>query len=178
MQDLAELCGFDLYINTDGKLVFEKFAGGKTVHVFEYAKHIITLDVLRTPPLAGLVEAWGESPAGSRSEDAWAWLTKDFSSSKGTAGSGARLLLERSALRTTDAARTAANAALTTIQRRTLRGQLRTIGRPEVKLGDAIQLRGVPDDSLNKNFQVRSITHHITKQSGFTTEIGFRAIQV
>lgn len=178
MQDLAELCGFDLYINTDGKLVFEKFAGGKTVHVFEYAKHIVALDVLRTPPLAGLIEAWGESPAGSRSEDAWAWLTKDFSSSKGTAGSGARLLLERSALRTTDAARTAANAALTTIQRRTLRGQLRTVGRPEVKLGDAIQLRGVPDDSLNKNFQVRSITHRITKQSGFTTEIGFRAIQV
>jgi len=30
MQDLAEFCGFDLYVDPDGRLVFEKFAGGKT----------------------------------------------------------------------------------------------------------------------------------------------------
>ena len=46
MQELAALCGFDLYINAEGKLVFEKFVGGKTVHVFEFAKHIVALDVV------------------------------------------------------------------------------------------------------------------------------------
>jgi phage protein D len=179
MRDLAELCGFDLYVNAEGKLVFEKFVGGKAVHVFEFAKHIVELDVLQTPPHASRVEAWGESPTGSQGEEAWAWLTKDFSSSKGTAGSGGPLLLlERPALRTTDAARTAATATLTAIQRRTLRGRLLIIGRPEVKLGDAIQLRGMLDASLNKNFQVRSVTHRITKLGGFTTIAGFRAIQV
>jgi hypothetical protein len=50
------------------------------------------------------------------------------------------------------------------------------VGRPEVQLGDAIQLRVVPDASLNKTFQVRTITHRITKRGGFTTEIGFRSI--
>jgi hypothetical protein len=45
-----------------------------------------------------------------------------------------------------------------------------------VKLGDAIRLRGVPDESLNANFQVRSVTHRITKAGGFTTTVGFRAI--
>jgi phage protein D len=178
MQDLAMLCGVDLYIDTDGKLVFEKFSSGKTVHIFEYAKQIISLDALLTPPLAGMVQVWGEGPAGSRGDNAWAWLTTDFSSSKGTAGSGARQLLERPEIRSAEAASTAANAALTTIQRRTQRGQLLATGHPEVKLGDAIQLRGLPNDALNKNFQVRSVTHRITKQKGFTTEIGFRAIQV
>lgn len=178
MQDLADLCGFDLYINADGKLVFEKFVGGKAVHVFEFAKHIVALDVLRTPPLAGGVEAWGESPTGSQGDDAWAWLTKDFGGSKGKAGTGdPLLLLERPALRTADAARTAATAELTAIQRRTLRGRLVTIGRPEVKLGDAIRLSGMPDASVNANFQVRSVVHRITKLDGFTTTIGFRAIQ-
>lgn len=177
MRDLAELCGLDLYINPDGELVFEKFINGKIVHVFEYAKHIVALDVLRTPPLAGLVEAWGESPAGSRGEDAWAWLTTDFSGSRGKGGSGALQLLERPALRTREAARTAAGAALTRIQRRALRGELVTIGRPEVKLGDAIRLREMPDDALNTFFQVRSVTHRITKLGGFTTTIGFRAIE-
>ena len=47
-----------------GKLVFEKFASGKTVHKFEYAKHIVALDVLQTPPYAGMVQAWGEGPSG------------------------------------------------------------------------------------------------------------------
>src|SRR5260370_41521293 len=163
MQDLATLCGFDLYINTDGKLVFEQFGSGKTLHAFEYAKHIVALDVLQTPPLAGMVQAWGESPGGGKGENAWAWLTKDFSSSEGTAGSGAPLLLERPELRTAKAASAAANAALTAVQRRTLRGQLRTIGRPEVALGDAIQLTGLLNDTLNKNFQVRSVRHRITQ---------------
>lgn len=177
MQDLAELCGFDLYINSEGELVFEKFASGKTVHIFEFGKHIVAFDVLRTPLLAGKVEAWGESPAGSKGEDAWAWVTTDFGGSKGSAGTGALLLRERPVLRTREAARTAANAALTNIQRRTLRGQVMTIGRPEVKLGDAIRLRGMADDALNTFFQVRSVMHRITKLGGFTTQVGFRAIQ-
>ena len=79
-------------------------------------------------------------------------------------------------MRAADAAQTAAEAAYTRIQRRRVRGTLLSTGQPEVKLGDAIQLRNVPDDSLNDKFQVRSVTHHIDKRRGFTTRIGFRAI--
>jgi phage protein D len=178
MQEIAALCGFDLYINADGKLVFEEFVGGKTVHVFEFAKHIIALNVARTPALAAQIQAWGESPTGSAGDDASAWLTTDFSGSKGVAGSGAPvLLLERPALRTAAAARTAANATMINIQRQTLRGRVLSLGRPEVKLGDAIRLSEMTDDSLNTTFQVRSVTHRITKVGGFTTTIGFRAIE-
>ncbi|HEY6188611.1 MAG TPA: hypothetical protein VIW80_13220 [Pyrinomonadaceae bacterium] len=178
MHDLADLSGFDLYVNADGELVFEKFVGGKTVHVFEFAKEIVSLEVLRTPPVAGLVEAFGESPTGSQGDDAASWLTTDFSNSKGKAGSGALFLLERSALRTKKAAGIAATALLTTIKRRSLRGRLTSFGRPQVKLGDAIQLRGLADDSLNTSFQVRKVQHRITKLGGFTTTVGFRAIDV
>lgn len=177
IRNLADLCGFDLYFNSDGQLVFEKFTGGKNVHVFEYAKQILALDVLRTHPFAGSVEAWGESPTGSKGDDAWPWLTKDFGGSKGKAGSGKPLLLlERPALRTADAARAAAEAAETRVKRRTLQGRLLTLGRPEVKLGDAIQLRSLLDQSLNQNLQVRRVTHSITKRDGFTTTVGFRSI--
>ncbi len=178
MQDLADLCGFDLYINSEGKLVFEKFINGKTVHIFEHAKHIVALDVQRTPALAGQVDVFGESPGASKGEDSWAWLTTDFSGFKGSAGSGAPFLKERPAVRTKAAARIAADGALTRIQRRTLRGQVLTIGRPEVKLGDAIRFRGLADESLNTFFQVRTVTHRISKLGGFTTTVGFRAIQV
>jgi phage protein D len=136
------------------------------------------LDVQHSPLHAGTVEAWGESLTGSQGEDAWAWLTKDFGGTKGSEGSDDPvLLLERPALRTAAAARTAAKAAQTAIQRRTLRGRLQSFGRAEVKLGDAIRLAQLPDDSLNASYQVRSVTHRITKRDGFTTTIGFRSIE-
>jgi phage protein D len=179
MLDLAALSGFDLYLDPDGKLVFERFLAGKRVHVYEYAKHVVELDVLRTPPRAGRVEAWGESPTDRHGEESWGWLTPDFKGSRGQAGEGegALLLLERPALRTREAARAAARAAHTEIERRRLRGRLVGTGRPAVKLGDAIRLRGVPDASLNTNFQVRGLTHRITKAGGFTTTVDFRAIE-
>ncbi len=177
LYDLAELCGFDLYINSDGKLVFQEFVGGKIVHVFEYAKHIIDLDIQRTPPRAGQVEAWGESPAGRGGAESWAWLTNDFTNAHGSAGSASpKLLLERPALRTRAAAHTAAAAALTAIQRRTLQGRLLILGDAQVKLGDAIRLPNLPDDSLNQTYQVRGVTHRLTKLGGFTTTIQFRSL--
>lgn len=177
LRDLADLSGFDLYLDPEGKLVFERFAGGRTAHVLEYGKHILELEVLRAPARAGRVEAWGESPAGSRGGESWAWLTTDFKGSRGEAGDGALLLLERPALRTRVAAHTAAQAALLEIQRRTVRGRLVILGRPQVRLGDAIRLKGLADEPLNTFFQVRRVVHRITKAGGFTTEIGFRAIE-
>jgi phage protein D len=178
LRDLADLCGFDTYVNSDGALVFERFTRGKAVHVLEYAKHLLELDLLHAPPAADLVEAWGESPGSEHGATAWAWLTRDFTPSKGSAGSGtAKLLLERPALRTADAARAAAEAALTAIRRRTTRGRLVAPGLAAARLGDAVRLQGVPDDRLNGTFQLRAVTHQINKASGFTTTIEFRGIQ-
>lgn len=176
LHDLAELCGFDLYLNHENKIVFESFFNGKFVHILEFGKHIIELEILRTPQRVGRVEAWGESPTGTQGNNSAAWLSRDFSGSRGQAGSGSLFLFERSALRTRDAALLAAKAALTEIERRTLRGRVLMAGRPEIRLGDAIRLIGLPDNTLNGNYQVRNVTHRITKLGGFTTTVGFRAI--
>lgn len=177
MRQLAALCGFDLYVNAEGELVFAKFQRGDAIHIFDYGKQIIELDVLQTPPAVGEVQAWGESPGGGQGGEAWAWLTKDFDGLKGTAGFGQPVaLLEQPALRTAEAAQTAAAAAHTDLSRQTIRGRLLSTGQPQVKLGDAVQLRNMPDAALNEMFQVRSVTHRIDKSNGFTTRIGFRTI--
>lgn len=177
MRDLADLCGFDLYIKSDGGLVFKQFSSGETVHLFDYAKHIIELDFRNVRAEAGSVEAFGESPGGEQAEEAWAWLTKDFSGTKGSTGDAEPVqLLERSVLRTAAAAQTAAQAVFTQIERRTIRGRLVSSGRPRVKLGDAIRIREAPEETFNNTFQVRSVTHSITKTSGFMTRIGFQSL--
>lgn len=177
MRELSDQCGFDVYINSDGELVFKRFSGGETIHLFDYAKHILELDLQHQRPAADSVEAFGESPASSASDEAWGWLTKDFSGSKGVAGNGVAVqLLQRPALRTAAAAQTAAAAALTGLQRRSLRGQLLTTGRPQIRLGDAIRIREAPDDAFNSTFQVRQVMHRLRKIDGFTTLIGFRSL--
>jgi phage protein D len=62
------------------------------------------------------------------------------------------------------------------IGRRKIRGRALILGDPSVKLGDAIRLKGLPDSSLDGAYQVRSVTHRITKVRGFTTAVEFRAI--
>lgn len=177
LRELADLCGFDLYLNPAEELVFQRFGTGRTVHVFDFARDVLALEQLQTPPRAVTVEVWGESPTGSEGEDAWGWLTKDFSGSKGSAGSGApTLLLARPVLRTAAAAQSAADALHTSVQRRAIRGRLLVLGNPAVQLGDAIRLQQNPEAELNGSFQVRSVTHRISKAKGFTTLIGFRGI--
>lgn len=177
LRELADLCGFDLYATPEGKLVFEKFVGGQTVHVFEYAKHIIDLEVFYGEAAAGTVEAYGESPGGGQAPESWAWLTKDFSGHKGTAGQGDPVyLLERTSLRNGQAAQNAAEALQARITRRTLKGRLLITGDPSVKLGDALRLKSLPDTALNASYQVRAVTHRIMKLRGFTTAVEFERI--
>jgi phage protein D len=174
VNDLAQLSGFDVYITPAGKLVFARFANGKTIHSLDYAKHILDLQVRNWPIFAAEVTSWGESPGGGHGTNGWAWLTKSFKG--GTAGSGSpTLLLEKSALRTKAAASTAATAEETLLRRRRVRGRLRTLGLPEVRLGDALQLSGLPQRDLNGSYQVRAVTHQLTKIAGFTTDIDFQA---
>lgn len=174
--DLAGLCGFDLYLNSDGELVFKQYAGGANQHVLAYGQHIIELNVWWTSPRFGTVEMWGESPGGSQSEEDWAWLTKDFSALKGVAGENPPTrLIEKSVLRSRSAAHTASQALHTRMGREAIRGEVRLYGAPQIKLGDAIHIQDVPEAALNKVYQVRSVTHRISKLRGFTTTVGFRS---
>jgi len=177
LHDLADLCGFDLYINSAGKLVFAPFRSGNAIHIFEFGKQIIELEMEQRPPLAGQVQVFGESAGGGQGDNAWAWLTKDFSGLKGTGGDAQPvLLLEQAVARTGEAAQAVAEAAFTRLTRQRLRGTLLSTGQPKVKLGDAIELRGLPDAAANGTFQVRRVRHAIDKTRGFTTRIGFHSI--
>ena len=174
---LAALSGVDAYFDGTGKLVFQAFAGGNTVHDVDYAKQVLALNIQRGADADVTVKAWGESPTASAGSDAWGWLIKDFSASAGNAGSGPLpVVLERPVLRTGAAAATAASARLRSVQRRALRGQVLMPGRPEITLGDAIRVREVPMDGFNNDYQVRHIVHRITKDAGFTTRVEFAAI--
>ncbi|MBW4710441.1 hypothetical protein KX928_21840 [Roseobacter sp. YSTF-M11] len=177
MTALARLTGFDLYCDTDNDLVFEPFGSGQRVFPLDHGEDVLEYQVERTVSRAANVEAWGESPGASAGAESWSWLVKDFEPLRGSAGTGAPLaLLEHSALRTAEAAQRAADALLARLLNQRLRGQVTVLGNPDIQLGDAIRLQGMPDADLNATFQVRGLRHRISKATGFVTVVRFQSI--
>jgi len=175
--ELADLCGFDCYVTEENGLVFEAFGNGRRVHPLRHGEHVLDYRFERREAFAGRVEAWGESPGASAGAESWSWLTKDFDSLKGEAGGeGALRLLERSALRTAEAAQTAAEALSRRLGQRRLAGRVTVLGSPGIRLGDAVRLSDMPEDDLNAAFAVRALRHSLDKSGGFVTEVALRSL--
>jgi phage protein D len=169
---LAQQNGFESYFTPQGKLVFRKFTGNITVHVLEYGKHLVDLQLTANPVFSGQVQVFGESPLDAQGDQAFAWLTKSFNAGVGGSGGPIRAVSE-AALRTQNAARAAAQAAVKRYQQQDLTGRARVLGKPQIHLGQAVRFANAPDERMNATFQVRSIRHHFSKKTGFTTTLTF-----
>lgn len=176
MQDLAEKCGFDLYLTPSGKLTFKRFKKTAGDHTFEYGKDIINLEIASRDVEEAQVMVWGESPASSEGDVTSHWLVKKFDDYKGTAGSGTKRLIQDASIKNKDAATTYAEAVSDSIKKNSLYGTLTVLGNAEVKLGDALEIKKMPAPDMNGVFQVRKVRHLLSKETGFITKIGFRSI--
>lgn len=181
IRDLAYLAGFDTYQVPTGGLVFEALAGSRTVHTLKYGEHVLAAEQWHARPRAGTVLTWGESPGSSRGDESWAWLTKDFTPRRGSAGTGApTLVVERPALRTGKVAAAAATGIADALAASSLRVRVRIQGRPQVELGDLVRLERFPEkaavDRLDGNYQVRGVQHRLTKVDGLLTDLTLRSL--
>lgn len=165
---LAQRCGFDLYANESGALVFSPFTTTTADATFHYGVEILAVSIERWRVGDG-VAVVPESPASGEGDDASAWLVKDPSSYRGEAGGTATLILSDAALRTKDAADTAATARIDFRQRLAVTGTLELMGNPDLALGQAIALAGLPDDAANDTYQVLAVRHVLSGRLGFRT---------
>jgi phage protein D len=171
--ELAGKCGFDLYCNAERKLVFKKFIKTRGDHTLTYGIDVLSIDAFREAPFYDGVTVYGESPASLQGADTWNWFTKDFSNSSGSAGEKGGLLIQDPSIRVREAAATYAEAKLAWSKRMSVSGRATVLGKPEVKLGDAIEIKDCPNQDINGTFQIRSVRHLLNKEEGFVSEIGF-----
>lgn len=171
--ELAAKSGLDLFFTPENKLEMKPFKKTKGDHTFSYGENILKLQILNSMPTVGKVEVVGESPAGSQGSDAWHWLIKDSNAVKGSTGNGKQLLIREPAIRAKKGADIYAAGKLDLLTRAATYGRMVTLGNPEVKPGDAIEIKDVPTPALNGLFQVRYVKHRFNVQQGFTTTIDF-----
>lgn len=178
IRELAALSGVDCYVTADGELLFAAFSGPRTVHELRYGADVLDLRIDRHPAPSMRVEAWGAGPGGARGDDSWAWLAKNLAAHRGVAGTGDLVrLLQRAALRSSQGTATAAMALRDRLVREAVRGRVRVLGNPAVRLGDAVRLSDTPGGGDDGTYRIRSVEHRLGKDGGFLTTIGFTAMQ-
>ena len=175
---LARTSGYLAYITPDGKLRFAPFTGGQAVQTFTYGVDIMALDLTEAAPAVGAVTTVGEGAAGSQGADAWSWLIKDPSVVQGSAGDGdPERLVVNTALRSGEAAQSAANGIASAAALARVSGRLLVPGAPAVVAGSTIEIASVPQDVFNGLCMVQQVRHRFAKEAGFTTLIGFHKVE-
>lgn len=170
IRELAERCGFEVYTTSDDKLAFKKYQASSP-KTFEYAKNIIGVSKFDQDLIFEKVRVLGESPSGSKGADAAHWLTKKLV--QGATGSGAELLVQDRAIRNTDSASSVAKARLERIKK-AVEMVVDVVGDATVMLNDTVKIEGMPESSLNGEYQVRGVEHYLSKSKGFTTSLRLR----
>jgi len=170
MRELAGLSGFDLYLTNESKLVFRKYEKRDT-HTLEYGKNIKTIEFDEDRPLTAGTVVQGESPSSFKGADTFHWLTKR--AVEGVKGDEPRRLIIDLAVKDKETAEKVAESIQADTQR-TLNGFVKIVGNADVKLGDAVEIKGMSNAKMNGSFQIRGAEHYLSKTAGFTTSIWWR----
>jgi hypothetical protein len=174
LRELALREGMDLFADRSNLLTVRRFAKTTADHVFRYAAEMLDVRLDAGEPTADHVLVSGESPSSTMGSDTWHWLVRDLSPFRGESGSGVRTRgIQDGAVRTKDAAATAANARLGAVRAAATSGSVSVLGNPAVDLGEAIEIQGTPRPELNGLFKVASVRHVFSKREGFVTVVGF-----
>ena len=175
--ELATKIGFDFYVNADNQLVFEPLTEKTAVKTFRYGIDVLQLEVFLRDATFEKVEVRGESPASSLGVDKSHWLVKSFEDSLGVAGSGPQTLhIQDPTIKTKAVADAVADGVLKSLTAEAVRGYLKTLGAPEVHLGDVIEVADFPDEVLNGSYRVRKIQHLFNQREGFVSVFQFTGL--
>lgn len=159
--------GNDLYANAQGKLVFAPISGSTPPLKLKFGVDLMqaACEDGSAPGKAVLIP---ESPASSAGEETAAWIAKDSSSHQGQSGDGAGVGRYHPFLRTQEHAQASADSLWLRRQRETRRAEVEMLGRPEVELGDAVELQDLPAGG-DGTYVVLGLRHALSQRTGFLT---------
>lgn len=141
---------------------------------YQYGQHLLGGRAQRQAPAWGRVVVGGESPMSGQGDGTAHWLTTDDGDYQGEAkgdSDAPALLLIDPAARTKDIADRFAAGTLAAGQRGAHQVTIRVLGRPEVDLGDTIQIGGVPEELINASGYIRALHHYFDAEHGFVTDV-------
>lgn len=166
IHEIAEKCGFDVYI-IGSKLYFKKYEK-EALHNIEYGKNLINAEFFEKKQKAACVKVRGESPSSFKGGSTSHWLTKK--DVEGVSGEGNFLLISDPSVKDKDTAEKFAKAKLEEILT-SFSQTITIVGDSKIKLDDTIKVKNMSNEKLNGEFKVIGIEHLLNKTDGFITTI-------
>lgn len=159
--------GNDLYADAQGKLIFAPISGTTPPVKLKFGVDLLQAACVNgeAPGKAILIP---ESPASSAGEETANWIAKDSAPHQGEAGSGDGGPRYHPFLRTQEHAQASADCLLLRRRRETRNAEVEMLGRPEVELGDVVELEGLPAGG-DGAYVVLALRHALGLNSGFRT---------
>jgi predicted nucleic acid-binding Zn-ribbon protein len=171
MKELAKKCGFDLFLNPEGWVIFRKYSR-QTPRPLRYGRDVIHATVSSPTPAVFGVKVCGESSSSFRGSDTAHWLTKKVVD--GARGdTGTCMYLDDPSVKDRDSAEKVATAALESMMV-PLSGSITSLGNARIALGDTLAIQNMPDTNMNGEFEVTSVTHTFSKEDGFVSVTGWK----
>lgn len=163
LYELAQLAGAELSCAADGGVRFILSSKESGSIELRYGADLIDWRLSRNVTYApvGAAEHGAASSAGG---DKWHWLAHD---PVGVAGDPVRV---PAAFRTRDAATAYTEAAAARATRAQLSGAVWLGGRPELRPGSWVELKGLPEGDSGP-LRVKAVTHQLDGQNGFITAL-------
>lgn len=194
LKQLADRLGFEMYAKRDGAIFFHglgdaagldaaggllgaasgtvaKLLGGGS-EAYQAGQHLLQGGARRHAPAWGTVVVGGESPMSGQGDSTAHWLTANDADYRGvsTAGEPTLLLIDPAA-RTKDIADRFASGWLSTAQRTAHQVTITVLGRPQVDLGDTIEVGAAQDALINGSGYLRALRHRFDGTMGFVTDL-------
>jgi hypothetical protein len=195
LKQLANRLGFECYAKRDGKVCFHGLGAGAGLdgaggllgaatgavsgllggggEGYQFGQHLLAARARRRVPAWDGVIVGGESPMSGQGGSSAHWLTVNDADYLGSAGSegGLQLLVIDPVARTKDIADRFAAGWLATGQAAAHEVTITVFGRPQVDLGDTVEIGGAPDDLINGSGYIRALRHRFDAEIGFVTEL-------
>ena len=162
---LGKICGADAFFDKDGKLIFRRAGGGKE-HRLSYGKDLLEVWAIRKGSPYDGVAVFGESPVGSKGADTYHWAAKE--EVKFTKGGERALAMAEASLKSSESAEKAGEALLEA-SKYTLMLNLKSEGKPGIRVGDTITLEGFDDREIEGSHEVTRVEHSLSVSRGFTS---------
>lgn len=171
LQQLARLCGVDVFTDADEKLNFTKRETFTADHIFEFGINLIDARISLQKANVTAIEIIPESPASQEGAAASSWFIKSSNEVSATSGDGNLRRFSNAICTTKEAAETASNAYQRDIQRRATNGKIMVMGLAEANPGQVVELKNMPDASTNGLYQINGIDHTMDGINGFRSTL-------
>lgn len=189
VEGLLARMGAELFIDGDGKAIVATPKSGAAAHTLRWGEDVLDLRIARCPPALAGVEVRGEGATDAQGAGKGHWIPKDAGALVGRAAidaagavvagaAGQRgMTIVDGALATAQACKAVAQAQAKLLAARPLRGELVTLGRPALRVGERIAIAGLPTEHAlaavlaGASLRARRVIHRFDATTGFTTRV-------